>query len=324
MSDCCRTSTDTIGNLYFEIGDDSTPVIMITAHADEVGFQIVHIDANGFVYIRDVAPIDKQTLLGSTVMTYSKQCGIMYGVVGKKSPHIQSKQEKESFVTTEDIWIDFFLKIELFVLSNIEIGDYITLAANPQLINNHKIVSKGLDDKLGVFVLTEVIKRLKTEDIKHKVVSVVTTQEEIGGRGSIIAAQIVKPDIAICIDLGISTDIPTNISKQHIPFSLGKGVGLMKNADNNQHLVDLVKQIADKEGIPYQIYLGNRPTGGNEASKIQLQNQGIPTMNICIPNRYMHSAVEMCDLNDVENAIDLLSKIVLSLKDSRKENFSLF
>ena len=156
------------------------------------------------------------------------------------------------------------------------------------------------------------------------VVGVATVQEELGCRGSIVSSNTVAPDVAFCIDVGISTDIPNVSSKNYGLFDLGKGVGIIRNADNNEFLTKTLIETANTNGISYQKIIGHRSTGGTEASYIQLSQQGVVTANLSIPNRYMHSLVEMCDLRDIESAINLLVAEIQELTKYNKSDFYLF
>lgn len=326
VSPYCRTETDSIGNLYMYAGcggDDSLKV-MITAHADEVGFQVAHIDKNGFVYFRAVASVDPQTIPGSEVVALTKN-GDLHGVIGKKSPHVLEGKERDKQLTIQDLWIDFGFESEDEATQYIECGDYITLASEPKITcNGNRITSKALDNKISVFILAEVIKELSKKNIPLNIIGVATAQEELGCRGSIVAANRVKPDIAFILDVGIATDIPNMSKQKYGTLDLGKGVGIIRNADNNEVLTKALIEVAKEKNIPYQKTIGFRPTGGTESSMIQLAKEGIATANISIPNRYMHSLVEMCDLRDVESAIDLMVTEVETLTTYNKQKFELY
>lgn len=324
MSSFCEIETDVIGNLYMWVSRlTDAPTIMITAHADEIGFQVTHIDKNGFVYFRSVASPDIQTIPGSKVVALTKK-GKIYGVIGKKSPHVQDNKEKEKSLHIQDLWIDFGFESDEEANINIEIGDYITLFSEPIISNNqNRIISKALDNKICVFILTETIKRLYNKKIPLNIVCVATAQEELGCRGSIIAANRINPEIAFILDVGIASDIPNMSKQKYGTFELGKGVGIIRNADNNEELVAILADIAYANKISYQKTIGHRPTGGTESATIQLAKQGIPTANISIPNRYMHSLVEMCDLRDIESAIDLITVSIVSTSPIKTNLLSL-
>lgn len=324
MSGYCEIKTDVIGNLYLKTGSDLGPKVMISAHSDEVGMQVVHIDKTGFVYVRNVAGIDKQTVPGSAVVALTK-FGEIKGVVGKKSPHVMDGKDKELCPNICDLWIDFGFESDKDALKYIECGDYITLDSTPRITPNGKrIISKALDNKIGVFILAEVIREASKLSLPISVVGVATAQEEIGCRGGFIAANNIKPDVAICIDVGIATDIPSMPKQHYGELQLGKGAALIQNANSNGLLVKDLVAIAKQHNIPLQTTIGYRPNGGTEAAFIQLAGTGVATANISIPNRYMHSLVEMCDLRDVISAIDLLTAEIKMLCNTSSSHFNLF
>ena len=323
LYDYCEFETDSIGNLYMWISKAyQAPIIMITAHADEVGFQVTHIDKNGFVFFRAVASPDAQTIPGSEVVALTKT-GKLFGVIGKKSPHVLESKERDKALNIYDLWIDFGFDSEEEAVQHIECGDYIALFSTPKITCNRKrITSKALDNKISVFILAEVIKNLSKKNLPLNIVGVATAQEELGCRGSIVAANRIKPDVAFIIDVGIATDIPNMSKQKYGTFELGKGVGLIRNADNNENLINMLTKVARENDIPYQKTIGYRPTGGTESAAIQLAKDGIATANLSIPNRYMHSLVEMCDLRDVESAIALLEAECLHYLKETKNNWT--
>lgn len=325
VSSFCSVEADSIGNLYMYTGDEGINSfrVMITAHADEVGFQVTDVDERGYIYVRKIAGLDSQTVPGTIVVAVTKN-GEIEGVFGKKSPHVVSGKEREKVLNIEDLWIDFGFESKDEALNHIEVGDYITAQAHTIITNNGKrIVAKALDNKVGLFILSEVLKYLSQQRLQIQVVGVATTQEELGCRGSKIAANRVNPDIAFCLDVGIATDIPYMNLRKYGNFELGAGVGIVRNADNSDFLTQMLKNTAEINKITYQQTIGYQPTGGTESSVVQLAMRGIPTANISIPNRYMHSVVEMCDLRDVESAISLLTKCIMSFNNYTKEKLNL-
>jgi len=320
----CRTETDSMGNLYLYHGAKSGLKIMVMAHADEVGFQITDIDDDGFVFFRKIVGLDVQTIPGTMVTAVTKN-GTIDGVIGKRPSHVLSIEEKNKLPSIEHLWIDFGFTSKSEALSKIEIGDYIAARSCAFLTDNgRRIISKGLDNKISLFVLIELFKLLGKTPLPVQIIGVATTQEELGCRGSIISANKICPDVAFCLDVGIATDTPNWQSHQYGNFSLGKGVGITRNADNNEILIHVLEKTALKNNIPFQYTIGFKPSGGTEAKIIQQTCYGIPTANISIPNRYMHSVVEMCDLQDVESAICLLEKGIETVCKFTPSDFNLF
>lgn len=324
MSKHCQMETDVMGNLYMRVSENGGLKIMLSAHCDEIGFQVVGINNMGYLYIRDIGGVDRHILLGSEVSIITKN-GVIDGVVGKKSIHVLTEKDINQNIDTKNVWIDIGATSDIEVKESVSIGDYVTLKNNFRITSNGKrVISKGLDDKIGVYIISEVLKRLNGADLPLSIVGVATTQEEIGCRGSGVATHKVSPDIAITVDVGVATDIPNMGDVSCGNFLLGKGPGVCLSAENNQILCDLIRNVASKNNIPYQDSLGFRYVGGNESTKIQVSKDGVVTAHISIPNRYMHTAVEMCDLSDVENAIDLICHTVCTLSSYKKEAFNLF
>lgn len=320
----CRTETDSMGNLYLYQGASNGLKVMITAHADEVGLQITEINDNGFVYFRRIGGLDIQALPGTMIRVVNKYGGID-GVVGKYPPHILSSEDKRLSPSIEDLWIDFGFNSREEALAKVSIGDYMAIRPTAFITNDEKrIISKGLDNKVGLFVLIELLKEIKNLHPSIQIIGVATAQEELGCRGAVVAANKIHPDLAFCIDVGIATDTPNWGKHQYGTFELGKGVGLTRNADNNEILVQILTNIALQHNIPFQHTLGLLPSGGTESKAIQLAYDGIPTANVSIPSRYMHSAVEMCDLRDIEAAVFLLKEGIRSFAHYTKKDFNLF
>lgn len=147
-------------------------------------------------------------------------------------------------------------------------------------------------------------------------------QEEIRLRGIAPCVYNIKPTIGFVVDVGFATDVPGSSQYEESTFCLGKGVGLIHNADNNPILVDYLKQVAESKKIPIQETVGHTLSGGTDAMILQLTADGVATANISIPCRYMHSHTEMCDWEDIEYAIELLTQTILKIdKESNKYLF---
>lgn len=302
LSYICQTETDALGNAICSVTGKDAPVVMLEAHSDEVGMQVTGIDEKGFVHIRRNGAIDNLTLLGQRVVI-SDERGDVEGVIGKKPIHI-SGAEQDKPVSVEDMWIDICAENKEDALSKVAIGDYVTIAPNYRIEGN-KVISKGLDDKIGVFVIAEAMQRLAKEDLNINLYACAAAQEEVGCRGCKVAAERIKPDYAICVDVGFASDFPGMDELKYGKMELGKGVVINYNCDNNPELVKMAKQLAEEKNIPHQLYTFPSATGGSDAAFVQLAGTGIKTILLSIPCRYMHTPVEICDLRDVESCIRL-------------------
>ena len=318
----CAITQDILGNCYLRIGNDRGLKILITSHCDEVSFQVTDIAPDGFVYFRPVASPDRQTIPGSKVCLV-KQGLELIGVVGKKPPHFTKYEEACTVPGINDLWIDFGFDTKEDISRYVEIGDYMVLYSPPMLsFDKTKIISKALDNKVGVFIVTELFERLSKENVPICVIGAVTVQEEVECRGAILAANRVKPDIAFCLDAGLATDIPPMKSIHEFgKLALGAGAGININPENNAKLTSLLETVAIENGLNYQKTVGYRAVKGTETNHIQISANGAATALVCVPERYMHSTVEMCSISDISQTIELLYYAIKSLYNRKKTDF---
>jgi endoglucanase len=303
---CDKVERDKMDNVIAKKGDGK-PIYMITAHMDEIGFVVKHIDEKGFIWFVTIGGFYEPTISNRRVVIHTEK-GKVFGVTGIKPPHIMEEEEKKKVIASKEMFIDVGAKnrseaIEL----GIKIGDPIVFDQKFELLHNNKITAKAIDDRVGCAVLIEMVKRLK--NFKGTVYAVATVQEEVGLKGAQVAAFKLKPDIGIAIDVCIPGDHP-GIEEKHSPIKLGdgpvieyieaSGKGLIADPKVNKWL----EKTAEKYKIPFQTYVGS--AGVTDAAIIYVSQEGIPSTSLGIPTRYIHSPVEVVDLNDIENTIKLL------------------
>lgn len=308
-----KTHVDALNNAYAIFGPDEAHIsIIVEAHIDEIGFQITYIDDNGYIYIRKNGGIDESCIPGSVVQVILKDGKKLLGVIGKKPIHLQSKEERNSITKLDCLWIDTGLKAEI-VKSMVRIGDPVGFSPNFIELGESRISSKALDDKVGIFILTECMERLKDVPFSSKIIFLASSQEEVGLRGAKASSLDFKSDYAICIDVDFSTDVPDCSVKKYGEIQLGKGVVISKHLDSSRKLSSLAENIAIKNNIEYQLSAHIVATGGTNASVFQTANTNTKTLCIGIPCRYMHTPVEMVDLKDIDSAVSLIIKLIESL-----------
>lgn len=311
---CDKVFTDIMGNSFGIINEEAPFKVMLAGHYDEIGFQIVHICDNGFIYFRSVGGIDKITLPGTEVEILTEN-GKISGVIGKKPIHLVEVKDRDKSIEIKDLWIDIGVSDKKSAEELVSIGDPIAFKPNYTLLRNDRLVSKSLDDKIGAFIAAEVIKSLAAKKLKDiGIYCVGTVQEELGLRGAQTAAFSIHPNVGFAIDVGFATDTPDINVKQYGVAKLGNGPVIHRNADNNIVLGKLMRAIAKKNKIDYQEDAGFKASGGTDTAAIQITKSGVATALISIPNRYMHTQVEMIDLKDVENAVKLLTETISSLQ----------
>ena len=310
-----RVYTDVMGNTIGILNEGADFKVMLAGHYDEIGFQITHISDEGFLYFHNVGGIDKLTVPG-TELNIITDNGLVPGIIGKKPIHLLKPEERNKALELSDSWIDIGAESKEDALKKVSIGDAVAVRTNFEFLGENRVKSKGMDDKIGAFIVAETFANLSKKGIDIGVYCVGTVQEELGLRGATTSAFGISPNVGFAVDVGFTSDVP-NVDKKTVgDISLGKGPILVKNADNNSVLGKRMREIATAKKIDFQLSAGHRASGGTDTATIQLTQSGVATALISIPNRYMHSPVEMCDMRDVKGAIEILTETILALKPS--------
>ncbi len=304
---------DVTGNTIASINTDAPLKVMLAGHYDEIGFQVTHISDEGLLHFRNVGGIDKLTVPGAEVEVLTAN-GALPGVIGKKPIHLLNPKERDKALELKDLWIDIGAEDKKGAEKLVTVGDPVAFKRDYAILGKHRIKSKGLDDKIGAFVVAEVLRVLSTRKISAAVFAVGTVQEELGLRGATTSAFGIAPDVGIAVDVGFATDVPDIDKKSLGESKLGGGPMIERNADNNPVLGRLMRDVAAKKKIKVQECAGFRASGGTDTARVQLTRSGVATALVSVPNRYMHSQVEMCDLRDVENAVKLIAETVAAIK----------
>jgi endoglucanase len=243
--------------------------------------------------------------------------GMIDGVIGKKAIHLTEEAERNKVLQIKDLWVDIGAKDRKDALKGAAVGDAVSFAPNFMELRNNLFSSKGCDDKMGAFVVSEVIKLLskKKSKLKTGVYAVSTVQEEVGLRGATTSAYGIDPRVAIAVDVGFASDTPGIDKRQVGDVALGKGPILHAGPVINRVLGKLLIDTAKANKIPYQFSSLGRP-GGTDTSVIQLNRGGVATALIGVPNRYMHTMVETCSYEDLTHTAGLIAETILMIKPS--------
>ena len=279
--------------------------IMLMAHADEVGLMISYIDDRGFLYFKEIGGIDTNLLPGKRVSIMGQQ-GSITGVIGKKPIHLQEKSESNKALNPEDLWIDIAAKDKADAESKVQIGSVATFQGTPTHLNDTLLLSKSLDDKIGLAVLMGLAQNLQSQQTDKDIYLVASVQEELGARGAQMITAAILPDVGIAIDVTHATDYPTMSPAKDGDISLGKGAVIPLGPNMSKGINQTLINLAKTNDIPYQIEAIARPTG-TDAREIQVAGTGIQTGLISIPCRYMHTPSEVVSLADADSAIALLT-----------------
>jgi len=302
-------TTDRMGNLIaVKKGDDFK--IMLAAHMDEIGLMVQFIDEKGFLRFVAVGGWYTPVLVSQRVILHGGK-GDVPGVLGMKPPHVMDEAEKKKSVELSNLFIDVGAHSpEEVEAMGITVGTTATIDRKYQPLNGTIVSGKALDNRSGCAML---IGALKEMDTKHTIYATFTVQEEVGLKGAKTSAFSINPDVAIATDVTPTGDSP-GIERRKAPAAVGEGPAvLMVCASGRGHLadpriVDWLKKTAKKNNIKIQIEVGD--SGNTDASAINYERGGIPSIPLSIPARYIHSPVEVIDLQDLKGAIDLLKYAV--------------
>ena len=298
--------TDILGNIIAHkqgVGKS----IMLIAHYDVVRLMISYIDGNGFLYVKPAGCIDVSILPARRVVIAHKDKAIT-GILGKKPIHL-IREEQNSKVTYENLWIDIGAKSQSEALQMVSIGDYAYFCSDDEELQNNLITGSYFDNQIGLKVLLKLAKQLFEKDIPYDVYYVASNHEEIGMRGASVVAHSIKPDYCICIDVTHATDYPTMNVISDGDIKLGGGCVLAKGPNVYSELFESLEKTAIMHKITYQVEVSPYPTG-TDANVIQLSGEGVKTAVVSVPCRYMHTPHEVCSKMDVESAIKVIGKFM--------------
>ena len=299
-------TTDTMGNIICtKKGKKSAPTIMLASHMDEIGLMVKFIDEKGFIRFATIGGINDQMLLNQTVTIHSEK-GDYVGVIGSKPPHVTKPEERNKVIKYDSMFIDIGAKDKEEAEKMISIGDPITFNSWFEEFPNNLIMGKALDNRLGCYVMMEVLKRVKTN---ATVYGVGTVQEEVGLKGARVSAFGLNPDYAFALDTTVCGDHP-GITLEEAPVEMGKGPSIVLIDASGRGLMspkvirDMLIGAAEKEGIDYQLEVSDG--GTTDGTSISLTREGIPTGVLSVPTRYIHTPVSVASMDDVEKTIELI------------------
>lgn len=310
---------DVHGNSYAVINPKGSPRVMLAGHIDEIGLMVTHIDKDGFIYFTGIGGWDLQVLVGQRIIIKTKDA-LVYGVIGKKPPHLMTPDERKKVAKFKELWIDIGAKNKKEASSLVALGDPAVINYGFQELLNNLVAARAFDDRVGSFVVLEALRIISKMKPKAAVYAVATSQEEVGCRGAITSTFGINPEVGIAVDVGFATDTPGlgSVKMEMGEAKMGKGPIITRGSNINPILFNILTTIAKKQKIPYQIQVAPGHTG-TDAWVIQVARSGVATALISIPNRYMHSPCEIVNLNDLDNTSKL---IAFTIKDiNHKTNF---
>lgn len=287
---------DALGSVIARKGQKSSTGlrIMLSAHMDEIGLIVTHVDENGFVRFTTLGGVRPGPCVGGRVRFINGPQGVIY------NERLESNDKQP---TIDQLYIDMGATSPKDC--PVKIGD-VAAFERPFIDLGERMVSKAMDDRISVAILVEVLRQLKSTP--HELYFVFSTQEEVGIRGATTAAYGIDPDLGLAVDVTLTGDTPKGMKME---VSLGKGPAIKVRDSymlSDPRVVRWMVDTAESHKIPYQLEI--LEAGGTDAHAIQLTRAGVPAGALSIPCRYVHTPSEMVDYNDVQNSVRLILELV--------------
>jgi len=301
-----RVDSDVQGNSIGVINEGGSPRVMLVGHCDEIGFMVNYVNAAGYIYFAAIGGVDPNIVPAKRVMIQTEK-GPVKGVIGRTAIHMQDKGDEKKAPKMHDFWIDIGAKNKKEALKRVAIGDPIVFDCGFEILSGKFAVARGFDDKMGAFAVAEALRMLsRKKNLKAAVFGVASVQEEISFAGASTSAFHIKPDVALAVDVTNATDTPSVSKEKYGEISLGKGPALDKGSSISPAVEEKLRAVAKKRKIPFQTGAAPRWTG-TDADAVFNSRGGVACGLVSVPNRYMHTPVEVLHLGDLEQCAKLLA-----------------
>ena len=310
---CDEVRTDVHGNVLAGVNPAAPLRVMLAGHVDEIGLMVSHVDENGYLFFQTIGGFDPPVLAAQRVLVHGAK-GPVPGVIGRRAIHLLTDEERKAPLKIEDMFIDIGAKSAPDARQRVRVTDPVTLDVELKHLLNGRVASRGFDDRIGAFVVVETLVVLAKRRPKVAVWSVSTVQEEVGLRGARTSAFGLDPHVGIAVDVGFASDYPgaEKDKRKLSDVRIGGGPILCRGPNINPRVADGLERTAKAKKIPHQFQAAPGATG-TDANAIQVNRAGVATALVSVPNRYMHTPVEIIGLDDADNTIRLLAEYILSL-----------
>lgn len=312
---CDDIRTDAMGNLIGTKRGKGGPQVLVAAHMDEIGFVVSHIDDKGFLRLQPIGGWVPRVMVAQRVYVHSYTGQRLLGAlqpVNKLAPS-PANQIAAQTTSTDDFFVDVGLNQEE-VKALVELGDSVTMARTAERVGHH-VLSKTLDDRVGIFMMLESLRRLQElGEPSCEILAVATVQEEVGLRGATTVAYHLDPDIGIALDVTMAADHPDSAPRDYVT-ELGKGIALKVKdgySISDPRLVRHFRDVAEAHAIPYQLEV--LPYAGSDAAAMQKSRGGMPVITVSLPVRYVHTPNETGAWSDIAGGIELLARYLMEAR----------
>jgi putative aminopeptidase FrvX len=309
-----ETFSDHYGNCVAVLNKGGSPRVMLAGHADEIALVVSYIDDNGFLYVRRMGGVDPVVSKAQRVNIHTAS-GPVLGVIGNVAPHLTKSDGDKKYPKIDELFIDIGVGSKKEAEKVVRIGNPVTIVDEFALLRGDLAVARAFDNRIGTFAVAETL-RLLSEDgkgLKAEVCAVSNIMEEIGLLGARQIAYTLKPDVAVVVDVTHATDYPTVSKTLHGDVRVGSGPTLTHGGANHIEVVRRLEKVAKDLEIPIQ-HEAQSGTSGTDTDAIFWTRGGIPSALISLPNRYMHSPVEVVSLKDLKHIPEWMAGFARSLK----------
>ena len=313
-----ETYSDAYGNTVAILNKGGSPRLMLAAHADEIAMTVNYVNDAGYIYVRRTGGIDPAITKAQRVTIHTRG-GPVRGVVGNVAPHLTKAEGDPKLPKIHDLFIDIGVSSREEAMKVIRIGDPITLVDEFEVLRDDLAIARAFDNRIGTWAVAEALRLLKESGVKleAEICAVANVQEEVGLLGARQIAYSLNPDVALVVDVTHATDYPTVSKEQHGDIRLGKGPAITHGGCNHPKVIERIEEVAAGKSIPLQ-HEAISATSGTDTDVIFWTRGGIPSGLISLPNRYMHSPVELVSLKDLEQIPQLLAGFAASLSAGEK------
>jgi putative aminopeptidase FrvX len=303
--------TDEYGNAVAVV-EGGDPTVALAGHGDEIGFMVRDIRDDGSLCLTRIGGSDRTVSKGQHVVVHTDD-GPVEGVIGQTAIHLRDTGE-ESIDDIDEQFVDIGADDDEEAAELVERGDPITFDQTVTELAGDRIAARGLDNRIGIWAAAEGLRRAAADDPEATVCAVSTVQEEVGLQGAKMVGFDLAPDVAVAADVTHATDAPGTPGDRSTGVELGGGPVVARGSANHPRVVEAVRTAADREGIDVQLQAAGSRTG-TDADAFFTSRGGTPSLNVGVPNRYMHTPVETLDLGDLDTTADLLSAFALDADD---------
>ncbi|MEF8786941.1 MAG: M20/M25/M40 family metallo-hydrolase [Haloarculaceae archaeon] len=300
--------TDDYGNAVAVVEGGDTEVAL-AGHGDEIGFMVRDIEESGAIRMTPIGGSDRTISKGQHVRIHTDS-GPVPGVVGQTAIHLRDPEE-DAIADIEEQHVDIGVTDEEEAKELVERGDPITFDQTVSELEQDRIAARGLDNRIGIWAAAEGLRRAAEEGADATVYAVSTVQEELGLQGAKMVGFDLDPDAIVATDVTHATDAPGTPGEKSTGVELGEGPVVSRGSANHPKVVDAVRAAAEDADIDVQLQATGSRTG-TDADAFYTSRGGIPSLNVGVPNRYMHTPVEVLDLNDLDATADLLAGFALA------------